>query len=90
MATCQIHKVVMDEFGDQSITETLNTGISLSEYIKLKERHALNTEWIGLDEFPWAQRSLGELENTPAVEPHNSDKHSSYSIFDTCCCFPTS
>ena len=69
-ATCWIYKAVMDEFGDQSITETLD--IFSLEYIEFKDCHALNTEWIDLDEFPWVQRSLGELENTaPAVEPHN-------------------
>ena len=80
----------MDEFGDRSVTETLDTGISSPDEIELEERHSSNTERIDLDEFPWAGRSLGELENTPAVESHNSGKHSSYSIFNFCCYFPTS
>ena len=80
----------MDEFGDRSITETLDTGISSPEDIELEERHSSNTERIDLDEYPWAGRSLGELENTPpAVESHNTGKYS-YSIFDFRCCFPTS
>ena len=82
----RVHNVVMDEFGDQSVTETLDTGISSLDKIELKECHSLNTEQIDLDEFPWAGRSLRELENTPAVESQNSGKHSSYSIFDVCCC----
>ena len=81
----------MDEFGDRSVTETLDTGISSPEEIELEERHSLNTEWIDLDEVPWAGRSFGELENAPpAVESQKLGKHSSYSIFDVCCCFPTS
>ena len=81
----------MDEFGDRSVTETLDTGISSPDEIELEGRHSSNTERIDLDEFPWASRSLGELENTPpAIEPHNLGKHSSYSIFDVCCCFLTS
>ena len=58
----------MDEFGDRTITETLDTGISSPDEIKLEERHSSNTERIDLDEFPWAGRSLGELESTPGVE----------------------
>ena len=80
----------MDEFGDRSVTETLDTGISSPDEIELEERHAWNTEGIDVEEFPWAERSLGELENTPAVESQNSGKHFSYSIFDFSCCFPTS
>ena len=73
----------MDEFGDWSVTETLDTGISSPDEIELEERHASDTERIDLDEFPWAGRSLGELENIPpVVESQNSGKHSSYSIFD--------
>ena len=78
----------MDEFGDRSIAETLDTGISSPDKIELNKRHISNTEWIDLDEFPWAGRSLGELENTlPAVESQNSSKYSSYSIIDVCCFF---
>ena len=80
----------MDEFGDRSVTETLDTGISSPDKIELEEHHSSNTERIDLDEFPWAGRSLGELENTPAVESQNSGEHSSYSIFNFCCYFPTS
>ena len=90
MATRRIHNAVMDEFGDWSVTETLETGISSPDKIELEECHAWNTEGIDLDEFAWAGRSLGELENTPAVESQNLGKDSSYSIFDFCCCFPTS
>ena len=81
----------MDEFGDRTVTETLDTGISSPDEIELEERHASNTERTDLEEFPWVGRSLGELENEPpAVESQNSGKHSSYSIFDFCCYFPTS
>ena len=80
----------MDEFGDRSVTETLYTGISSPEEIELEERHSSNTDRIDLDEFPWVGRSLGELENTPAVESQNSGEHSSYSIFDVCYCSQTS
>ena len=76
----------MDEFGDRSVTETLDTGIASPEAIELEEHHVSNTERIDLDEFPWAGRSLGELENTPpAVESHSSCMYS-YSILDVCCC----
>ena len=69
----------MDEFGDWSVTETLDTGISPGEI----DRHSSNTEWIDLDEYPWAGRSFGELKNTPPpIESQNSSKHSSYSISD--------
>ena len=68
----------MDEFGDRNVTETLDTGISPPEDIELEERHSSNTERIDLDEYPWAGRSLGELENAPpALRPQNSGKHSS-------------
>ena len=80
----------MDEFGDRSVTETLDTGISSPDEIELEEHRALDTERIDLDEFPWAGRSLGELENSASVESQNSGKHSSYSIFDVCCCSQTS
>ena len=81
----------MDEFGDWTVTETLDTGISLPDQIELEEHHYSHTEWIDLDEYPWVGRSLGELENTPpAVESQNLGKHSSYSIFEFCCCFLTS
>ena len=80
----------MDEFGDRSVTETLDPGISSPDEIELAERHSANTERIDLDEFPGAGRSLGELENTPAFGSQNSGEHSSYSILDVCCCFPTS
>ena len=79
----------MDEFGNQTITETLDTGISSPDEIELKEHHTSNTEQIDLNEFPWVGRSLGELENTPAVESQNSGKHFSYSIFNFCCYFLT-
>ena len=73
----------MDEFGDRTVTETLDTGISSLEKIELEEPHASNTERINLDEFPWAGRSLRELESTPpVVESQNSGKHSSYYISD--------
>ena len=72
MATRRIHNAVMDEFGDRSITETLDNGISSLDEIELQER-------IDLVEFPWAGRSFGELENTPpAVELQNSGKHSTF------------
>ena len=77
----------MDEFGDRTVTETLDTGISSPDEIELGQRHSSNTERIDLDEFPWVGRSLGELENTPAVESQNSGNHF---IFDFCCCIPTS
>ena len=81
----------MDEFGDQSVTETLDTGITSPDEIELEERHTSNTEPIDFDEFPWGGRSLGELESTPpVVESQNLGNHSSYSIFDFSCCFPTS
>ena len=80
----------MDEFGDRSVTETLDMGSSSPDEIELEERHSSNPERIDLDEFPWAGRSLGELENTPAVESQNSGKPASYSIFDFCCYFPMS
>ena len=82
VATRRIHNVVMDEFGDRSITETLNTGITSPDGIELEECHSSNTERIDLDEYPWAGRSLGELENTPfAVGSQNLGEHSAYSIF---------
>ena len=81
-AMCRIHNAVMDEFGDRSITETLDTGIASPDEIKLEECHSSNTEKIDLDEYPWAGRSLGELKNTPfAVGFQNSGEHSAYSIF---------
>ena len=73
----------MDEFGDRTVTETLDTGISSPDEIGLEERHAPNTERIDFDEYPWAGRSLGELENTSAVESQNSGKHSSI-LFSMC------
>ena len=70
---------LIDEFGDRSVTETLDTGISPGE----TDRHSSNIERIDLDEYPWAGRSFGELENTPpSIESQNSSKHSSYSISD--------
>ena len=65
---------------------TLDTGISLPGEIELEEHHSSNTERIDLNEYSCTGRSLGELEDTPAVESQNSGKHSSYSIFDVCCC----
>ena len=41
----------MDEFGDRSVTETLDIGISSPEDIELEEGHSSNTEGIDLDEF---------------------------------------
>ena len=79
----------MDEFGDRSVTETLDTGIASPDEIELEEHHPSNTEQIDLDEYPWVGRSLGELENTPAVESQNSGKHSALSIFDFFCYFTT-
>ena len=87
-ATRRIHNAVMDEFGDRSVTETLDTGISLTDETELEERHSSNTEQIDLDEFPWVGMSLGELKNTPpAIGSQDSGKHSSYPIFRICCCF---
>ena len=80
----------MNEFGDRNVTESLDTGISSPDEIALEERHSSNTKPIDPDEYPWAGRNLGELENTPSVESQNSGKHSSYSIFDFCCYFPMS
>ena len=58
----------MDEFGDWSRSETLGTGISFSEdAIEGQDQTASNTERIDLDEYPWAVRSLGEVENTPGM-----------------------
>jgi hypothetical protein len=72
-----IHDTVVDEFGDRSITGTLGTGISVDD-IELQESHSSNTEHIDLDEFPWASRSVRELENrSSANEPQNSGKLSS-------------
>ena len=68
----------MDEFGDRTVTETLDTGTSSPDEIELEERHPSDTERIDLDEYPWAGRSLGELENEPpAVRSQNPGKHSS-------------
>ena len=68
----------MDEFGDRSITETLDTGIVSADEIELEERHSTHTERIDLDEFPWAGRSLGELETAQHVmETQGSGKPSS-------------
>ena len=85
-----MHNAVMDEFGDRTVTETLDTGISSPDEIELEEHNSSNTERIDFDEFPWGGRSLGELENTPAVESQKLGKHSSCSIFDFCCYFQTS
>jgi hypothetical protein len=69
---------VVDEFGDRGITGTLDTGISSPDDIELQERHSSNTGQIDLDEFPWAGRSFGELENRSRErEAQNSGKHSS-------------
>ena len=68
----------MDEFGERSIIETLDTGITSPDEIELEERHSTHTERIDLDEFPWAGRSLGELETAqPVVETQCSGKLSS-------------
>ena len=75
----------MDEFGDRTVTETHDTGISSPDEIELEERHSSNTEPIDSDEFPWAGRSLGEMESTPpVVDSQNSGKHPSFTIFDFC------
>ena len=67
----------MDEFGDRSITETLDTGIMSPDGIELEERHSTHTERIDLNEFPWAGRSLGELETVqPAQETQASGETS--------------
>ena len=76
-ATRQIHNVIMDEFGDRSITETLDTGSMSVDETELEDRHSTHTERIDLDEFPWAGGSLGELENAqPALATHISCKPS--------------
>ena len=73
----------MDEFGDRSVTASLDAGISSLDEIELEQRYSLNTDPIDLDEYPWAGRSLGGLENThPAIESQNLGKHSSFLIFD--------
>ena len=73
----------MSEFGDQSVAASFDAGISSPDEIELGQPHSSNTEPIDLDEYPWAGRSLGGLENTlPATQSQNLGKHSSYSIFD--------
>ena len=68
----------MNEFGDRSITETLDTGITSPDEIELEDRHSTHTERIDLDELPWAGRSLGELETAQHVmETQGSGKPSS-------------
>ena len=77
-ATRRIHNAIVDEFGDRSVTESLDTGITSPDEIELEERHSTHTERIDLDEFPWAGRSLGELETAPpVVETQGSGKPSS-------------
>jgi hypothetical protein len=70
----RIHDAVMDEFGDQSVTGTLETGISSREEIELQDHHTSSADW-NLSEYPWAGRSLGELESIPpVVESQNSGR----------------
>jgi hypothetical protein len=57
----------MDEFGDWSVTGTLETGISSPEEIELQGSHTSRGDRIDLSEYPWAGRSLGELESIPPV-----------------------
>ena len=64
----------MDEFGDRNLTESLETGIHSSDEIELQDLPASNTDRVDLDEYPWAGRSLGEIENTPPVASQNSGK----------------
>ena len=66
----------MDEFGDWNLTESIDTGILSSDEMDLP---ASNTDHIDLDEYPWAGRSLGEMENTPPVASQTSGKL--YSLF---------
>jgi hypothetical protein len=74
---------VVDEFGDRSITGTLDTGISSPDDIELQECHSSNTGQIDLEEFPWAGRSFGELENrSREIGSQNSGKYS-YPHFTT-------
>ena len=47
----------MDEFGDRSVTETLDTGNPSPDEIELEERYSSNTERIDFDEFRLAGRS---------------------------------
>jgi hypothetical protein len=61
----QIHNTVMDEFGDWSVTGTLETGFSSLEEIELQDRHTSSADRINLSEYPWAGRILGE---PPVVE----------------------
>jgi hypothetical protein len=61
-----IQDTVMDEFGDRSVTGTLETGISSPEELELEDRHT-SADLIDLNEYPWAGRGLGELESKPPV-----------------------
>jgi hypothetical protein len=70
----RIHDAVMDEFGDRSVTGTFETGISSPEEIELQDRHTSGTDWIDLSEYPWAGKSLGELERPPVAESQNSGR----------------
>jgi hypothetical protein len=68
---------MVDEFGDWNTTGTLDTRNSSPDDIELQDRHSYNTGQIDLDEFPWAGRSFGELENrSQEIESQNSGKHS--------------
>jgi hypothetical protein len=51
-ASRQIHDTVMDEFGDRSITGTLETGISSPEEIELEDRHTSSADQIDLSDYP--------------------------------------
>jgi hypothetical protein len=71
----QIHDAVMDEFGDRSVTGTLETGISSPEEIELEDRHTSSADRIDLSDYPWAGRIFGELESIPpVVESQNSGR----------------
>ena len=77
-AARRIHNAIVDEFEDRSLTEILETGITSADEIELEDRHSTHTERIDLDEFPWAGRSLGELETAQHVmETQGSGKPSS-------------
>lgn len=69
----------MDEFGNGSVAETLDIRITSPDAIE-REHRPIHTERIDLDEYPWAGRSLEEMESAlPIAETQGSGNLSSRS-----------
>ena len=62
-----MHNAVVEEFGDLYLTRSPGTGTSTEETEDLNTGRPATDVGIDINEFPWANGTIGDMETASAV-----------------------